>query len=95
MVSGKNGTSKNGTGNNSTNCYVGRLSTFSFLEFGVVVGSLEWDGLGLGVEFEVGAGVGENLTSVYVPFLPTFPFVPFLPVPLLPVPFLRCLSFLT
>jgi len=90
MVSGKNdtsknGTSKNGTGNNSTNCNVGRLGTFSFLEFGVVVGSLEWESLGLGMGFEVGAGVGENLTSVYVPLLP---------VPLLPVPFLRCLSYL-
>jgi len=42
----------------------------------VVVGGLEW-----GFRFGDG-GLGKSNTSV--PFLPTFPFVPLLPVPFLP-----------
>jgi len=77
---GNNGRSNNGTGNNDTNGKVGKLSTFSILGFRVRVG-LAWNGgvkiWGWGFEF----GVWKNLALLS--FLPTFPFVPLLPVSLL------------
>jgi len=89
-VSAKKGTGKNGTGNNGTNGKVGKNGPFSILRFGV--GLRAWNG-----EFRFRDGglssrlgfKGQDLRKFNssAPFLPTFPFVPLLPVPLLPVSF--------
>jgi len=92
--------SKNGTGNNSTNGKADRNGTFSILRFAGGVGCLGWGfrfgngGIGYGVEklrFSTVKGWSLGKFDISVPFSPTFPFVPLLPVPLLPMLFLLVL----
>jgi len=66
---GNNGTGNNGTGNNGTNDKVVKNDTFSILKFQLGVWMRT---LGLGFK-----GLGKF--NICLPFLPTFPFVPFSP----------------
>jgi len=63
---------KNGTGNNGTNGNVGINGIFSILGFRMGSLGLRFNGLGLG-------GGGFEKLNINVPFLLTFPFLPFLP----------------